>query len=137
VLQPDAARSDRALVRPKPLPRDGRRRPHRGTVRAPAEGKGVGSQVPRKATPRPTWVGFKATRRCSPSATIVASIARPVVVRSTAPAPSNRLASASIASLAIPRDSMHGSREPLFHAPQASAPARSRRGRLRRQAQSA
>ena len=37
VLQPDAARSDRALVRPKPLPRDGRRRPHRGTVRAPAE----------------------------------------------------------------------------------------------------
>jgi hypothetical protein len=29
------------------------------------------------------------------------------------------------------------SREPLFHAPQASVPARSRRGRLRRQTQSA
>src|SRR6516164_7048687 len=38
---------------------------------------------------------------------------------------------------AIPRDWRHGSREPRRHAPQASAPARSRRGRLRRQAQSA
>src|SRR5690349_16803770 len=37
----------------------------------------MGSQVPRKATRGPVWVGFKTTRRCSPSATIVASIARP------------------------------------------------------------
>ena len=37
----------------------------------------------------------------------------------------------------IPRHSRHGSREPLFHAPQASAPAKTRRGRLRRQPQSA
>src|SRR6516225_2237315 len=38
---------------------------------------------------------------------------------------------------AIPRHSRHGSREPLFHAARASAPAKSRRGRLRRPAQSA
>src|SRR6516162_7650015 len=36
---------------------------------------------------------------------------------------------------AIPRDWRHGSRAPRRHAPQASAPARSRRGRLRRPAQ--
>jgi hypothetical protein len=58
----------------------------------------MGWQVPRKATRGLVWDGFKTTRRCSPFATIVASIAEPVVVRSTAPAPSNRLASASIAS---------------------------------------
>ena len=38
---------------------------------------------------------------------------------------------------AIPRHSRHGLREPRRHAPRASAPARSRRGRLRRQVQSA
>jgi hypothetical protein len=38
---------------------------------------------------------------------------------------------------AIPRHSRHVSREPLFHAARASAPAKTRRGRPRRPAQSA
>jgi len=35
----------------------------------------MGSQVPRKATRAPLWVGVKATQWCSPSAAMVASIA--------------------------------------------------------------